>query len=120
MRWIRPHVGTSAWIALIALAIHLIVTFGHVHAGMFFSASIAQITADDGQAGDDGDGDYAPAHNFCDVCASIGLLANSVLPVAQTLAPPPAIVGVGQPDFADAAAPREPRSSFKARAPPSA
>jgi hypothetical protein len=127
MRWIRRHIQSGAWLAQIALVLHLILTFGHVHAEQFSPAWMvtAPVMAADADAGD-GEGAseqryrILPAHHFCAVCSSISLLGASVVPVAQTLAPMPAVIGIVEPDFTDVAPPLEVRSSFKARAPPSA
>jgi hypothetical protein len=128
MRWIRRHIQSGAWLAQIALALHLVLTFGHVHAEQFSPAWMvtAPIMATDAHAGDDGSSApgrryrILPAHHFCAVCSSINLLGASVVPVAQTLAPMRAVIGIIEPDFTDVAPPLEVRSSFKARAPPSA
>jgi hypothetical protein len=129
MRWIRRHIRSGSWLALTALAIHLVLTFGHVHAEELSPASMAAPTAAaDAQA----PGHGAPAsgvaerhrtlraHHFCAVCASISLLGTSVPPVALTLTPPRAMTAVRRPAVPDAAPLHELRSSFQARAPPSA
>jgi hypothetical protein len=129
MRWIRRHIQSGAWLAQIALALHLVLTFGHVHAEQHSPAwmiTAPVITATDADA-DEGGGSapgqryrILPAHHFCAVCSNISLLGVSVVPVAQTLAPTCAVIGIIEPDFTDVAPPLEARSSFKARAPPSA
>jgi hypothetical protein len=128
MRWIRQHIHSCAWLALTALAIHLVLTFGHVHAGQFSPASMATapIAAVDAQTGGDADGASEEryralrAHHSCAICASIGLLGTLVLPVVHVLAQPRAIAGARKPNPTDIGYPRELRSSSRARAPPSA
>jgi hypothetical protein len=39
MRWIRLHIRPATWLALAALAVHVVVTFGHVHAEWFSTPS---------------------------------------------------------------------------------
>src|SRR5579863_5862346 len=128
MRWIRRHIQSGAWLAQIALALHLVLTFGHVHAEQFSPAWMvtAPIMATNIHA-DDGGGAapeqryrMLPAHHFCAVCSSIDLLGTSVVPVAQKLVLRPAVIDIIKPDFTDAAPLLKARSSFKARAPPSA
>jgi len=127
MKWIRRHIQSGAWLAQMALALHLVLTFGHVHAEQFSPARVVTapiIIASDAHAVDGGG--RAPeqrhrtllVHHFCAVCSSISLLGASVVPVAQTLAPRRAVIGIMTPDFTDAAPPHKVRSSFKARAPP--
>jgi hypothetical protein len=129
MRWIRRHIQSGAWLAQMALALHLLLTFGHVHAEQHSPAWMITspvITATDANADEDGGSApgqryrILPAHHFCAVCSSISLLGASVVPVAQTLAPARAVIGVIEPNVAGVAPPLEARSSFKARAPPSA
>ena len=131
MRWIRLHIRPGAWLALTALAIHFVLTFGHVHAERFSPVpiGIASIAVTNAQSGDrpgsaDAPQPYRPflSHDhLCAVCASISLLGASVLPHVQTLALPCAVVAVRELDFlCRTAPPRELRSSAQARAPPSA
>jgi hypothetical protein len=130
MRWIRLHIRPGAWLALTALAIHFVLTFGHVHAEQFSpvpmgTASVAVTTA---QAGDrpgsaDAPQPYRPflSHDhLCAVCASISLLGASVLPHVQMLALPCAIITVRELDVLRAAPRSKLCSSARARAPPSA
>jgi hypothetical protein len=127
MKWIRRNTRSGTWLALMALALHMVMTFGHIHAEQFSPASqaAASIVTADGHADDDADAaaeryHTLRAHHHCAICASIGLLGTSTLPAGQALALPRAILGVREPNSSDPAPPHERRSSFKARAPPSA
>jgi hypothetical protein len=130
MRWIRLHIRHGAWLALTALAIHFVLTFGHVHAEQFSPVPMgtASVAATNAQAGGSGGVVDAPqpyrpflSHDhLCAVCASISLLASSVLPEAGMLPLPRAVIAVRQGDVCCTAPPRRLRSSAKARAPPSA
>src|SRR5579871_5045403 len=125
MRWIRQHIDSCAWLALTALALHFVLTFGHVHAVQFTPAPMAMepVATSDVHAGGEADGASEEryralrAHYSCAICASIGLLGTLVLPDAHALAPPRAIAGVRKPNPIDSAQPRERRSSSRARAP---
>jgi hypothetical protein len=44
MRWFRSHVRSGAWFALVAMALQLALTFGHMHLRIA-SASSAQLAA---------------------------------------------------------------------------
>jgi len=131
MRWIRLHIRPGAWLALTALAIHFVLTFGHVHAEQFSpvpmgTASIAVTNAQDGDRPGSADAPqpYRPflSHDhLCAVCASISLLGATVLPQVQMLALPCAVIAGREPDLLCRTAPRsELRSSARARAPPAA
>jgi hypothetical protein len=130
MRWIRQHIRSAAWLALAALAVHLVVTFGHVHAEWFSTptAGAPAIAAAGLQAADKAKGAGAPTEpyrtprvdNFCAVCASVSLLGALVLPAAQTLAPARVIVRLSEVNCADTNTAAELRSSSLARAPPAA
>jgi hypothetical protein len=92
MRWVRnSRRFGSSYLALAALALQFVVSFGHVHldgvrrtdpaltvAGSRAHAS--QLPAP--QPGSDGDDDY------CAICATIYLTANSFLPPAPELPVP--------------------------------
>jgi len=119
---------SAAWLALTALAVHLVMTFGHVHAEWFSTPSaVTTAIVATGLHGPDADGAGSPtqphrapiAHNFCAVCASISMLGTLVLPVAQRLAPPRVVVRIHELNVTDAVTPGELRSSPQARAPPS-
>jgi hypothetical protein len=119
----------ATWLAFTAFAVHLVMTFGHVHAEWLSTPSptTTAIVAV-GLHGPDADGAGAPtqpyrapvAHNFCAVCANVSLLGTLVLPVAQRLAPPRVIVRIHEVSLIDAVTAGELRSWSQARAPPSA
>jgi hypothetical protein len=122
MRWLRHDRRFGTWLALFALAVQLVVSFGHVHLegiartdpARFASAagghSVQSLLAP--QPGTGGEDDYCP------ICASVYLTANSFVPAAPVL-PVPAVSNAVEhfnhnaPDFA---APR--RLAFQSRAPP--
>jgi hypothetical protein len=119
----------ATWLAFTALAVHLVMTFGHVHAEWFStpSAATTAIVAAGLHGSGEADRASAPtqphraplAHSFCAICASVSLLGTLVLPVAQRLAPPRAIARIHELNVIDAVTPGELRSSSQARAPPS-
>jgi hypothetical protein len=127
MTWIRRNIMSGTWLALMALALHLVMTFGHIHAEQFSPASqaAASVVTADGHADDDADATAERyhtlrAHHHCAICASISLLGTSTLPTGQAFALQHAIAGAHAPNPSDTAPPRALRSSSKARAPPSA
>jgi hypothetical protein len=126
MRWIRQHIRSATWLALAALAVQVVVTFGHVHAERF-SAPSASATAVAAAGASDkakaADGPTQPyrargADSFCAICASIGLLGTLVLPAAQKLTPARVIVRISKAKSAGTNTAGGLRSSSPARAPP--
>jgi hypothetical protein len=93
MRLIPSNRGLSAWLALFALALQMVVSFGHVHLvgihGVYPKAestgfkSHAQVLPAQ-KPGDDDDDAYCP------ICASVYLTANSFVPLAPVLPVPSA------------------------------
>jgi hypothetical protein len=83
MRWFRDTIRQSTWLALIALAINLGLSFGHFHAiddkasGRGIAAMAASIASpDDGQNKghpNDGHADY-----LCPICMAATAMANAL------------------------------------------
>jgi hypothetical protein len=86
MRLFLPKRGLGAWLALFALALQMAVSFGHVHIdgihGAYPQAKATRFTAHAQpqpaqQPGDDDD--------YCPICATIYLAANSFVPQPPAL-----------------------------------
>lgn len=120
-RWLRYDRRVGSWLALFALGLQLVVSFGHIHvnavhridpilAASGFGAHAAKQlpTHQPSQDGDD----------YCAICASIYLAANSFMPVAPQLPVPSAshIVERFERGVAVFVAPQ--RAPFQSRAPP--
>ncbi len=119
MRWFRTNRQFGGRLALIALALQLVLTFGHVHAPSAALASAVQTSQSNGTA------PQHPSHNGiadtdCPTCALIQLSAISAPSVAPEL-PLPVEIGFStlQPHDGPVAA-TAPLVSFQARAPPAA
>jgi len=111
----------ASWLALAALALQLALSFGHVHVdglgrahrGATVASASAQATQPlcAPQPGDDG-------NDYCAICASLYLAANSFVPQAPQLAVP--LIARAIEHFDRVAvfviAPR--RTPFQSRAPP--
>jgi hypothetical protein len=117
MRWFRTNRQFGGRIALIALALQLLLTFGHVHAPAAALTSAVQTSQSDGTS------PQGPTHNGladtdCPTCALIQLSAISAPSVAPEL-PLPVAIGFStlQPRVELTAA-SAPQASFQARAPP--
>lgn len=111
----------ASWLALAALALQIVLSFGHVHLdGVHRAHQSAAVTGSRAQAtqplpaqqpGDDGD-------DYCAICASIYLAANSFVPQPPQLPVPLASQAIERFDRIAVLfiAPR--RAPFQSRAPP--
>jgi Protein of unknown function (DUF2946) len=122
MRWLRYDTRFGTWLALFALAIQFAVSFGHVHlAGIARTdpARVASATVGHfsqslraAQPGAGGDDDYCP------ICASVYLTANSFLPAAPVLPVPSACAAVEHFNLGVRLFVVPRRLAFQSRAPP--
>jgi len=125
MNWFRSNIRSFVWLALVAFAVQMAVSFGHMHREDFGLSPLA--AADRGEfASITKRAPTVPAkqdhhrgsHDNCAICASVTLLASGIPALPPALAAPPAIGRLPRSD-----APVEARSaqiplSFQARAPP--
>jgi hypothetical protein len=119
MRWFRTNRHFGARLALIALALQLVLTFGHVHAPSVAPGSAVQTSQTNGTAPQD------PNHNGladtdCPTCALIQLSAISTPSIAPALPLPVAIDFLMLRPAVELAAATAPPASFQARGPPAA
>lgn len=118
VRWFRTHRLTGSALALFALALQFVVSFGHIHADDFTkphwaTAGIKALApaADPDHQDNDGRADV------CDICATMALLAHAKPAEPPALPPPPFVREVGH--VAHRAAVERPTDSpFRSRAPP--
>jgi hypothetical protein len=121
MRWIRRNRRIGAWAALFALAVQITLSFGHIHLGKIASSGLPALTAQ-WQAADrsapPSSGHHSDANDFCAICATIAMVASSVLPEPSAPVPPVAVRHAWDREFAAAMRSRQAHFSFQARAPP--
>jgi hypothetical protein len=117
MRWFRTNAQFGARFALIALALQLVLTFGHVHAPSAAAATTLQNSQMDGTAPQDRNHNGL-ADTDCPTCALIQLSATSAPSVAPKLPVPVAFAFVTLQPRIEIAAAAAPEASFQARAPP--
>jgi hypothetical protein len=124
MRWFRSNRHFGARLALIALALQFVLTFGHVHLALLAQAVADQeLSSTATGAGGSDKPDGTPnglAELDCPVCALIHLSAAAAPSVAPVLPLPTATEFVTLRPPADTAATAAPRISQRARAPPAA
>jgi len=115
--------GFVTWLALFALGLQVIVSFGHVHLegiGRTDQARVALAGAgraaqsfvgpQSGTSGDD--------ESYCSICASVYLTANSFVPVGPVLRAPSASSAVEHGKRGARVFVAQRRSGFQSRAPP--
>jgi hypothetical protein len=122
MHWFRSRIRLGARLGLFALALQIVLSFGHVHPGEFSTNDPAtRIVADSGSALPQAPSDQSDraVDHLCSICALIQLAASALPALPPPLAYPVRLVP------SEAQAPRlpalasSPETSFQARAPPS-
>lgn len=116
MKWFRSNIRRGSQVALFALAIQFVLSFGHFHgiapvaATPSFQLSSQQLPA----PGHDSD----QPDDFCAICAVIAL-ASTVVAAAPPVLPTPQAFEFSHPPI-DVAFdhPRSARAAFQSRAPP--
>ena len=120
MRWIRDNVRHGSWLALVAIAINLALSFGHVHvAGRASDRNlvVAAIGASD-RGNVPGHSDDPRADYLCPICIASSAIANAMA------ASPPAIALQLTATVVDRTIPPVriavalPRAPFQSRGPP--
>lgn len=109
-------------LALFALALQLVVSFGHVHAdeltGQPLDIASTEHAGEAQAAAGDTDTDHHDDH--CDICATLYALASAQIAAPPLLPLPRAFGPVEQPIRAHATAANSHRAQFQSRAPPAA
>jgi hypothetical protein len=123
MTWVRRYVRRGAGVALLALALQLVLSFGHVHLDGLAGSGPAQagisVSATANDAGTPSDTGHHPgANDFCAICATISLAGSLLLPQLAHLVLPAVTAREWSPDDRTALAPGAPHRHFQARAPP--
>jgi len=125
MNWFRSRIRSGARLALFALAVQMVVSFGHMHrddlglpplAGTDHT-SIASNTAPGSQA-PTGPQRQPASDDYCPICASMALLATWMPVLPPPLVTPEPIRRVWPPLASWHSLPTQFSLSFQARAPP--
>jgi hypothetical protein len=121
MRWFRDTIRQGTWLALIALAINLGLSFGHFHAvdGRVPGRGIAATSiasADDGQKqGDPNDGH---ADYLCPICMAATAMASPLASPPPVLAAHFDYITIDRTVVSVVAVAEPPRAAFQSRGPP--
>jgi hypothetical protein len=123
MRWFRDTIRQGSWLALIALAINLGLSFGHFHAidGKASGRGIAAVAAslaspDDGQK--QGNPVDSHADYLCPICMAAAAMANSLASAPQVLSLEFVDVTIDRTIEAVLVLAELPRAAFQPRGPP--
>jgi hypothetical protein len=126
MRWFRLHIRIGSRLALFALALQLVLTFGHVHldgltpsAHALRSAVANHFTASLLNPADPSGSPQGTADSDCPICALIQLASTSAPSVAPPLPVPLMLGGVKLEAPNELQWAPSPQFAFQARAPPS-
>jgi hypothetical protein len=121
MRWVRHKGRVGAWLALAALALQIVVSFGHVHLdGARHSATVGAIARAPGSPAVPDQQPAGDPDDYCAICATIYLAANAFVPLAPQLAVPFVSRPVEHVDHVTNALILQRRAPFQSRAPPAA
>jgi hypothetical protein len=115
MNWVRTHIRNGSRLALFALAIQMVLAFGHLHAGHAHAASGTSVEQTQAPAGP-GHDHHAADH--CDICAVTAMSGTMLLGTPPALSLPPAsnaLLVVTAAEFGRIATARV---AFQPRAPP--
>ena len=117
MGWFRGQGRLGAWLALVALALQLGLSFGHIHVETYRHAPELAAAAPEGSRQDHGD---TSDRDYCPSCAILSLLAGAQTGAMPTSAMP--VLRSAEEMIAVAATirPAQVQIAFRARAPPSA
>ena len=89
MRWIRRNSRFGSWTAIFALAIQLVLSFGHIHlAGIQGSSALIASSSQLQPNIPDDDDRGTTGHDFCAICVALNLTSSSVLPTVALPATP--------------------------------
>ena len=127
MQWFRRNIRTGSRLALFALALQFVLSFGHFHFDSAQASASIQSLADLAQAQNFATGERGqpaghdenqPSHEPCAVCAVMSM-ANQIALTSPAVLPPPDTVGLHfVPADGESARVGAPWRAFQSRAPP--
>jgi hypothetical protein len=121
MRWVRTNRRWSTWLALAAMTLQLVLSFGHIHLEKLASGSaIASVAASKTPSSQQNPLQHPAneADDFCAICAAIHLASTSFLPDAPLLPVPFAARTMEHFGFSTFIFVSPQRAAFQSRAPP--
>ncbi len=121
MQWVRPNRRFGSWLALIALALQLALSFGHVHLDGVRAGSSTDWVAGAKAPSSPPSPAQHPANDaddYCAICATIHLASTSFLPDAPQLPVPFVSQTVEHFHHVAFVSVARQRTPFQSRAPP--
>jgi hypothetical protein len=121
MCWVRTDRQWSTWLALAAMALQLVLSFGHLHIEKVASGSaVASVTATKAPSSQQNPAQHPAneAGDFCAICATIHLAASSLVPDAPLLPVPFASRTIERFNHFTSVSVSPQRAAFQSRAPP--
>ena len=128
MQWFRRNIRTGSRLALFALALQFVLSFGHFHFNAALAAPAIQTQSDLAQAlaAAPGQADQQPANHGtdqpadepCAICAVISLAGNMLFSTPPLLLLPDAFEFLYLATSAELIHLSSPRHAFQSRAPP--
>jgi hypothetical protein len=116
MRWFRDNVGHGSWLALIALAINIALSFGHIHAiGGHHSEHGVVVAPSDGGPNHSDDG---KTDDLCPICMAAAAISTGLAPTPPALPVEFAGALIDRAIEHAVTIPPAPRAAFHSRAPP--
>src|ERR1700757_2067810 len=120
MAWAKTRRRLGGWLALVALALQLAASFGHMHREDFVHGrpgpTVVTQCAAGGGAPTDGDDD----HLICAICATVHLAGTVLLPAPLAIALPAEVTIARLTAAEHNATEHTPALAFHARGPPRA
>ncbi len=125
MHWFRANRKLGGWLALLALAVQLVLSFGHIHREDIYGPERPAAAPSVSAALAAGDAQSLPADrsshhtgDYCAICATISLLSTSFVAMPPQLALPLASYAIEHIDGVAVAFIAPQRAPFQSRAPP--
>jgi hypothetical protein len=122
MRWFRANRTLGGSLALFALALQLVLSFGHIHREDIYGPVRASASALAAEQSQSLPSDRSSKHSddYCAICATMSLLGNSFVAQAPQLPVPFDSQAAEQIDRVALIFIAPPRASYQSRAPPTA
>ena len=116
MQWLRSNIRLGARIALFAIAVQLVLSFGHVHA--FATQAAPSIQSAQQQLPPQNPDPDQHRDDFCAICAVVAMAGTAVAAAPPALPVPQAFELAPSVTEATFEHPRFARAAFQSRAPP--
>jgi hypothetical protein len=121
MGWVRLHRRYGASLAIAAMALQFVLSFGHVHVhGLGRGAPVAIASVHGNAAPPNPEPNKPDRDDYCAICATVSLLSGSVAAAPPQLALPVISHTIEHADRVATAVITPRRAPFQSRAPPPA